>query len=278
MILTLKIHILIEILTLIISLFIIKEKKSLLLLILPGAFIFFSSPFLLYVLKISEKDREIIDTHDKYELLELIEPRPEPYFDKKVLADSETLFYSFRERIIPENHALYFIKNMTKKYDSEVVILSCAALMHKEQELLWKIYKEQEAIDKEKNVENIINLCSAYYNYCYFGYANDKLRNQFSNTAINIIESLCPINSQAHYEINFIAGKFYLLLEKFDMAHEAFSNVLKCDVTNSSLVSYLAEINFYNGNLRDMKDILKWLSMEDSVNENIREVIEYWNG
>jgi tetratricopeptide (TPR) repeat protein len=148
-------------------------------------------------------------------------------------------------------------------------------ISHNENKILDEIYKYLKEYEKEKSVKNIKLLCNAYYNYCFYGYSTEKVREKFINKALSILNENLKLEIE-YADLYFLAGKFYIMKGMYEAAEEAFSYFMYLKETNPASLSYLAEIYFYKKEYKNMKELLEWIKNEESINERIKEVIDFW--
>ncbi|MCK9224890.1 MAG: hypothetical protein M0R46_01230 [Candidatus Muirbacterium halophilum] len=271
----LKIHFFLIVFTLFIGIFYSKNKKVLLLILFPGSIIIFSSPFVLILIYYLQKDYDKLKEL-KYETFYLPEEKIIKNINQTIKIDNDLIFYTYREKLFPENHSLYFLKNLGRSNNVESQIISSSTISHKEELLLKNIKKTSKEYETKKNVKKLISLCNSYFNYCYFGYATENLRKYYTRKACTLMLEFMEENDDEYNEIYFLLGKFYLNDGMYREAKMWFGKLMISDTPNANTISYLAEIFFYEGEYKKMIDILSWLSKERELNEKLKEVVGFW--
>ncbi len=170
------------------------------------------------------------------------------------------------------------LKNLLSDQDNEVRLFSFSQLSSMERELNEKISKKlqeyNDSKDLDKKAEIASELSSLYWEFIYFGLSDEEINSiiiqkveQYANIALK--------RDKDSANLYILLGKSAFFKESLDEAKEFFTKAVKLGGSKASIMPYLAEITFKEGNYDDVK---KYLSLIDpsKLSSKIEPIYNQW--
>jgi len=187
---------------------------------------------------------------------------------------------------------ILFLKNIESPISIEVarkalqnpkdeVRLSAFSILEKtERKINERISYLKTELEKEKDPKKKAFLCRniafLYWELIYFGVVDKELEDFVANEALKFIR--IALQELDDPETNLVAGRIFLKRKRFKEAKEhlerAFENGDR--LTKIRTIPYLAETNFYLGNLEMVKNLLSQLPY--SLHPDVYFIKVFWTG
>jgi tetratricopeptide (TPR) repeat protein len=191
-----------------------------------------------------------------------------------------------------DEKTILFLKNIESPISIEVarkalqnpkdeVRLSAFSILEKtERKINERISYLKTELEKEKDPKKKAFLCRniafLYWELIYFGVVDKELEDFVANEALKFIR--IALQELDDPEIHLVAGKIFLKRKCFKEAKKHLEKAFESGnrLTKLRIIPYLAEANFYLGNLEMVKNLLSQLPY--SLHPNVYFIKVFWTG
>ena len=171
-------------------------------------------------------------------------------------------------------------KKFLKEKNDEIRLGAFSVLVKLEKEINDRISRLKEMYDLEKDTEKRAKIAkeiaSYYWELLYFNLVDRELESFIVEEALKYAEEALEVLKDS--DTAFVAGRMFLKQKKFEKAKKfllfAYKNGNK--IERNRVIPYLAEVEYYTGNIKNVRKLFKELPY--SIYPNVQFAKVFWSG